>query len=67
MTDTKRTEQYSNIKSVPIRTRIALWFILLAIKICEPWEYAHQFSDDMKAIQDILRGKEEEVRNEDRT
>lgn len=56
--NSSQTEKYSNIKSVPIRTRIALWFIIIAIKICEPWEYAHQFSKDIEALQDILRGKD---------
>jgi hypothetical protein len=54
----QQTEKYSNIKNVPIRTRIALMLILIAIKICEPWEYAHQFSDDMDALKNILLGKE---------
>lgn len=57
MSDTKQTEKYSNIESVPIRTRIALWFIIIAVKICEPWQYSHQFDADIKALQDILRGK----------
>jgi hypothetical protein len=56
--DTKRTEDYSNVDSMPIRTRIALLLILMAIKICEPWNYAHQFEADLKAIQDALLGKE---------
>lgn len=56
--DAKYTEDYSNMKNVPVRTRFALLLILIAIKICEPWQYAHQFSDDMKALQDMLLGKE---------
>lgn len=52
-----QTEKYSNVKSVPIRTRIALMFILIAIKICEPWEYSHQFENDLKSLQDLLQGK----------
>ena len=55
--NTTQTEKYSNIKSVPLRTRIALMLILIAIKICEPWEYSHQFESDLKALQDLLLGK----------
>lgn len=58
MSDTTRTEKYSNITSVPIRTRIALMFILLAIKICEPWEYSHQFTSELSALSELLRGKQ---------
>ena len=34
--------------------------ILIAIKICEPWEYAHQFEDDLKSLQKLLLGKADE-------
>jgi hypothetical protein len=56
MPDNKRTDNYSNIESVPIRTRIALWFIIVAIKICEPWQYAHQFEKDIDELKKLLRG-----------
>lgn len=58
MPDLERTAKYSNIDSVPIRTRIALWFIILAIKICEPWQYAHQFQADIDALYAILKGND---------
>ena len=56
--DEKYTEDYSNMKSMPIRTRFALLLILLAIKVCEPWNYAHQFEKDLDALKNILLGKE---------
>ena len=56
--NTTQTDKYSNANSIPIRTRIALLLILIAIKLCEPWEYAHQFSDDMDALRATLLGKD---------
>lgn len=58
MSNTKQTEKYSNLKDMPIRTRVALFFILIAIKLCEPWEYSHQFESDLKHLQQLLLGKE---------
>lgn len=57
------TKDYSNIENVPYRTRLALWFILVAIKLLEPWQYAHQFESDIKELQDMLRGKPNENKN----
>jgi hypothetical protein len=54
----KYTEDYSNMKDMPIRTRFALLLILLAIKVCEPWNYSHQFEKDLNGLRDILLGKE---------
>lgn len=53
----KYTEDYWNTKDLPIRTRIGLFLILIAIKLVEPWQYSHQFESDLKELQDLLRGK----------
>ena len=57
MSSNKMSKEYSNVEDVPFRTRLALWFILIAIKILEPWQYSHQFESDIKALQEMLRGK----------
>ena len=56
--NTTQTDKYTNAANIPIRTRIALLLILIAIKLCEPWEYAHQFSDDMDALRATLLGRD---------
>lgn len=56
--DTKRTEDYSNLASMPIRTRMAVLVLLMVVKILEPWNYAHQFEGELKALQDLLLGRE---------
>lgn len=57
--DDQYTKDYSNMKDMPIRTRFALLLILLAIKVAEPWNYSHQFEDDLKQLKAILLGKDE--------
>lgn len=56
--DEQYTKDYSNMADMPIRTRFALLLILLAIKVVEPWHYSHQFEDDLKALRDMLLGRE---------
>lgn len=55
--DDQYTEKYWNTKELPVRTRIGVFLILIAIKLVEPWQYAHQFEGDLKELQDLLRGK----------
>ena len=51
---------WTNDKPLNLRSRIALKLICIAIKVVEPYQFAHEFERDWKQLDDIIAGKEPE-------
>lgn len=45
---------WTNDKALNLRSRIALKLILLAIKVVEPYQFGHQFTEDYNKLNELI-------------
>ena len=48
------TDDWTNNKPLDLRTIIGIRVLLLVFMIVRPYEFAHQFQDDIKELRELL-------------
>lgn len=44
-----------NKEKLSIRKRTSLWVLMLMLKIIEPTEYTHEYKEEIKKVQDLIK------------
>lgn len=48
------SENWDNTEQLPMRTKLAVRLLLLAVKILSPYKFEHRFEEEFKEINELL-------------